>query len=249
MGSTRLPGKALAELAGKPMLFHVLERSSMIKGIGKTILATAHGSENLPLIELAKKMGLEAFAGSEHNVLERYCMASMNFPSDYIVRVTGDNPFTDIHFAGMAVRSALESNADLWAFNNLPLGTAVEVIKSETLYKTLNEASMPHQFEHVTPYIKENPRRFTIVRRSAEYKNPFKQLRLTVDTDEDLSLARALYGALDGGNPPDRMPQPPGIDEIIACLEEHPEWAEINSAVEQRPMTSSELKSGNNSAR
>jgi len=242
MGSSRLYGKALAALAGKPLLFHVLERSAAIDGVDRTILATSKEDNNVPLIELAKDMGFETFAGSEHNVLERYCMASREFPSDYVVRVTGDNPFTDIFFAGKAVENAVESGADLWSYNNLPLGAAVEVIKSEALFKAFQEASGAHQLEHVTPYIKENAKRFIVVRESAEYKNPFKLLRLTVDTKEDLELAQALYGALYKG-------KPFGIDEVIAFLEKNPELVEINSMVEQRAMTSSELKSEDTSAR
>ena len=241
MGSSRLYGKSMAPLAGKPLLFHVLERAAAIDGAGRTILATSKGDENAPLLELAKNMGLETFAGSEHNVLERFCMASKEFPSDYIVRITGDNPFTDIFFAGKAVQNAVESGADLWSYNNLPLGTAVEVIKSEALFTAFREASSPHQLEHVTPYIKENPKRFNIVRESVGYKNPFKSLRLTVDTKEDLELAEILYNALYKG-------KPFGIDEIIACLEEHPKLIDINNMVEQKAMTSSELKNENTSA-
>ncbi|MCL1910640.1 MAG: glycosyltransferase family protein [Leptospirales bacterium] len=241
MGSSRLHGKSMAPLAGKPLLFHVLERAAAIDGAGRTILATSEEGANAPLIELAKEMGIDTFAGSEHNVLERYCMASKEFPSDYVVRVTGDNPFTDIFFAGKAVQNAVESGADLWSYNNLPLGTAVEVIKSKALFKALQEASGPHQLEHVTPYIKENPERFTVVRKSAEYKNPFSSLRLTVDTKEDLELAETLYNILYKG-------KPFGIDEIIACLNERPELVDINSMVEQRPMTSSEIKSEDTSA-
>jgi len=242
MGSTRLYGKAMASLAGKPLLFHVLERTAAIAGIDRTILATSNDDANTPLIELAKEMGLETFAGSEHNVLERYCMASRKFPSDYVVRVTGDNPFTDIYFAGKAVQNAVESGADLWSYNNLPLGAAVEVIKSDALFKALQEASSLHQLEHVTPYIKENTKLFTVVRERAEYRNPFKSLRLTVDTEEDLKLAETLCNALYKG-------KPFGIDEIIACLEERPELVDINSMVEQKAMISSELKSENTSAR
>jgi len=242
IGSSRLYAKALAPLAGKPLLFHVLERAAATGGVNRTILATSKDYGNAQLLELAKDMGLEAFAGSEHNVLERYCMASKEFPSDYVVRVTGDNPFTDIFFAGKAVQNAVESGADLWSYNNLPLGAAVEVIKSEALFKAFQEASSPHQLEHVTPYIKENTELFTVVRESAEYRNPFKSLRLTVDTKEDLKLAEILYNALYKG-------KPFGIDEVIACFEKNPELIDINSMVEQRAITSSELKSENTSAR
>ena len=233
MGSKRLAGKALANLAGKPLLAHVLERSASIKGVGKTILATAEGEANLPLIELASSMGLDSFVGSEKNVLQRYCMASMQYPSDYIMRITGDNPFTDVFFAEKTIEMAIETGADLCSFNNLPLGAAVEIIKSETLFKTLGMANEAHHFEHVTPLIKEHSEQFNVVRKQAVYDNPFELVRLTVDTAEDLELARIICEALYKG-------VPFGIDSIINFLKTKPELLEINSSVEQRPMTSAE---------
>lgn len=233
MGSKRLAGKTLARLAGKPLLAHVLERARAISGLNKVVLATSDVKDNLPLMELAASLQLESFAGSERNVLERYCMASKLFPSDYIVRITGDNPFTDVHFAEKTVELALKTGADLCSFNNLPLGTAVEVIKTETLHKTQQTANKAHHLEHVTPFIKEHPEQFLVVREKAVYDNPFKFMRLTVDTPEDLKLARIICDALYTG-------APFGIDEIINFLKTRPELLEINSAIEQRPMTSAE---------
>lgn len=233
MGSTRLPGKALAELSGKPLIAHVFERAQGINGLGKVILATSEGEKNLPLIKLALSMGLEIFAGSEQNVLERFWKASQKFPSDYIVRITGDNPFTDVFFAEKAIELAFETDADLCSFNNLPLGTAVEVIKTKALQKTLLMANKAYHFEHVTPFIKEHPELFRIIRKQGVYDNPFELVRITVDTKEDLELARIICDALYKGTYF-------GINEIIAFLKTRPELLEINSAVEQRPMTSAE---------
>jgi spore coat polysaccharide biosynthesis protein SpsF len=235
MGSTRLQGKALADLAGRPLLYHVLERTAAIEGVDTAILATGAGSENDPLERLALDMGLQVFRGSERDVLERYYQASLKYPSDYIVRVTGDNPFTDVRFAGLTVRMAIETGADLCSFSNLPLGTAVEIISQKALHRCRREATEPWHFEHVTPYIKENPGIFSIVHRAAEYDNPLPLARLTVDTREDLELAGKICGALYRG-------RPFGIGEILDYLEKNPGLLEINSSIEQKSMTSWESK-------
>ncbi len=233
MGSVRLEGKSLADLSGKPLLFHVLQRTSMVKGVSRTVLATGEGKENLPLVSLAEKMGLDAVSGPEQNVLKRFCMAAEKFPCDYVVRVTGDNPFTDIFYAEKTVEMALETSADLCSFSNLPLGTAVEIVKTEVLFEALELADKTYHFEHVTPFIKEHPDRYRIIHREAVYENPFRDLRLTVDTSEDLRLASEIYAGLYRG-------EPFGIPEIIVFLKNHPDIVSINSHVEQKPMTSFE---------
>ncbi|PKL38584.1 MAG: acylneuraminate cytidylyltransferase [Spirochaetae bacterium HGW-Spirochaetae-1] len=232
MGSTRLKSKALADLAGKPLLYHVLERTALIKGVHTVVLATSDSNENRQLMELARSMGLEAFAGPEDNVQERFYLASEQFPCDYIVRVTGDNPFTDVHYAGETVALALETSADLCSFTNLPLGVGVEIISKSALDRCRRESSLPYHYEHVTPYIKEHPELFTIVRREARYENPCGEVRLTVDTEEDLQVARLLYRALYQGKP---FP----LSSVLEHLKNNPELIGINSHVEQKPMTSS----------
>ena len=131
MQSKRLPGKAMLDLAGKPVIAHVIERAKSIEHVDKVVLATGSAHENQQILDLASSMDIEAFSGSESNVLERYYMASEKYGGEYIVRITGDNPFTDVEYASMIVDIALESKFDLCALANMPLGTAVEVIKKD----------------------------------------------------------------------------------------------------------------------
>ena len=92
------------------------------------VVATSIGEENTPIIELARSMSAGIFVGSIDNVLERYYLSALEFGGGYIVRVTGDNPFTDPEYASMADEIALESSADLCSLSILPLGPAVEII-------------------------------------------------------------------------------------------------------------------------
>ena len=233
MQSKRLPGKSLLPLAGKPLIAHVIERVKAAGGITRVVLATCPGDENIPLIECAESLGAHVFVGSESNVLERYFLAAEQYGGEYIVRVTGDNPFTDAEYASSALEIALESNADLASIANLPLGAGVEIIKHSALAEAFAKASTAYHREHVTPYIKEHPEYFTIERYPVQIELPYDNLRLTVDTREDYQLACRVYDALYKG-------QPFGIRQTLNFLAEHPEVASINSLVEQRPMTHSE---------
>lgn len=232
MDSSRLPGKALIELAGKPMLFHILERARAIKGVKKVILATCPGKENRQLIELAKSMDVDAFLGSEDNVLERYYKASEKYQAKHIIRITGDNPFTDPDYASMILNIAIESNADITSIPNLPLGVAVEVIKKDALDKAYYFSQRAYQFEHVTPYIKEHPELFNIEKHPVTINPLCHNLRLTIDTPEDYELARILYNDLYNG-------APFTLQSVLNFIIINPGLANINSHVHHRAMTHS----------
>jgi len=233
MNSTRLPGKAMMDLAGKPLVYHVFERIQKTRGVDRVVLATCSGSEKL--IGLAESTGIDVFVGSEDNVLERYYLASERYGGDYIMRVTGDNPFTDPGYAAETVQMIIEAGADISYFSNLPLGTGVGMIKKSALAAAYEHSDQPHQLEHVTPYIKEHPETFKIEIRKIDFHNPFPNLRLTVDTPEDFELAASIYRHLYRGGP---FP----LADVIAFLEQNPDLAAINRNIQQRPMTHSSIQ-------
>jgi spore coat polysaccharide biosynthesis protein SpsF len=230
ISSTRLPSKAMLNLCGRPMIFHVIECAKLIEGVNTVILATGSGSENLPLVELAAQCGIDSFSGSEDDVLERYFLASKNIDCDYVIRITGDNPFTDHKSASMALKYAYDNNADHCTTAGIPLGTGVEIIKKTALAKAYKEGKEPHHREHVTPYIKEHPELFKIIRYQSTLENPFTDLRLTVDTAEDFKFIEILYNELYNDKPVELL-------EVIDLIKINPELRFINSSVEQRPMT------------
>ncbi len=237
MQSTRLPAKVMQPLAGKPLIQHVIERSMLITPVQRVILAIPDDDENTPLAELAGHMGIDVFRGSTHNVLERYYLAARQSGGDFIVRVTGDNPFTDHNYAAKTVTTCMEKKADRCTLDGLPLGTAVEVISFDALERSYKEATRPYHFEHVSPYIKEHPGIFTIVHDPSGFSMPFDQLRLTVDTPEDLELAKILYDNLYRG-------EPFTLEPVISFLRDNPGYINCNSMVKQRPMTSWEGQDG-----
>lgn len=233
LNSTRLPGKTLKELDGIPMISHVINRVKRCELIDKVVLATVDNELNLSLFSLAKNMKIDFFAGSDSNVLERYFLAAEKFGGDFIVRITGDNPLTDTYFADRAVEGAIKTEADIYSMANLPLGTAVEVIKREALTLAYNLSSTPYHFEHVTPYIKENEKDFKIIREKIEFENSFPNLRLTVDTDDDFKLMEKIFNNFSNN-------KNFTIIDVINYLKENPKLLEINSHVKQRHMTHSQ---------
>jgi spore coat polysaccharide biosynthesis protein SpsF len=233
INSTRLPGKAMMELAGRPLIYHVFERIQKTEGVDRVVLATCSGNETL--IRLAESMGINVFVGSENNVLERYFLASEQYGGDYIMRVTGDNPFTDSGYAAETIRMIIEADADIGYVSNLPLGTGVGMVKKSALAIAYERSDQPHQLEHVTPYIKEHPETFKIEIRKIDFHNPFPNLRLTVDAPEDFELAARIYRHLYHGSP---FP----LGEVIKFLELNPGLAAINRNIQQRPMTHSSIQ-------
>ncbi len=232
MGSTRLPGKAMMDLMGHPLLYHVFERIQVTAGVDRIVLATCPGEKNMGIIDLAKSMGIDVFIGSEENVLERFYCAAQQFGGDFIMRVTGDNPFTDPDYAERTIRAIKDTGADLCYFPNLPLGTGVGMVSKSALDRAYRRSDQPHQFEHVTPYIKEHPDEFKQHICDIELHNPFPRLRLTVDTEEDFEVAQRIYRGCYQGKP---FP----LSDVISYIEKNPAIASINSAITQRPMTHS----------
>jgi len=236
ISSTRLKSKALLDLCGKPMICHVIERTKAIKGIESVILATGDGEKNYPLSDIASQSNIEFFAGSEDNVLERFFSVSRERDCGYVIRVTGDNPLTDFESASKALEYAMETDADHAAVLGIPVGTGVEVIKKNALQKAYESGHEPYHKEHVTPYIKEHPEIFRLMKYQSALINPYPNLRLTVDTIEDFKLMEIIYNELYRG---DLI----RLKDVIDLIDRRPELQSINSNIEQRPMIHHSCKS------
>jgi spore coat polysaccharide biosynthesis protein SpsF len=232
MNSTRLPGKAMMNLAGRPLLHHVFERILSTTGVDRVVLATCEEEKSGQLIRLAESMGIDVFIGSRDNVLERFWQASEKFGGDLIMRATGDNPFTDPGYAALTIQAMIASGADLCYFPDLPLGTGVGMVTKSALDQAYRLSDKPHQLEHVTPYIREHPEQFNLLVRDIGIVIPFTKLRLTVDTSEDYQLAQTIYANCYHG-------EPFTLNTVVQYLEKNPSLLSINSGIEQRPMTHS----------
>jgi spore coat polysaccharide biosynthesis protein SpsF len=202
MGSTRLPGKVLAPLAGKPMLRQILERVDAAGLDGGLVLATTDLAEDDALETEVRAWGYPVHRGPAQDVLERYHGAALACGAELIVRITADDPFKDPGLIRMAARNLAYGPWD-YVSNSLtpswPEGLDVEAFTMEALDRARNDAVKPFEREHVTPHIWQNPEKFRLKRLLSEVD--YSWMRLTVDYPSDLEFAREIYGELYPANP------------------------------------------------
>lgn len=223
MGSSRLPGKVLEPVAGKPLILHVLERADRTPGVETTVMATSTEPEETPLVETVERAGFPIRRGPESDVLERYSEVVRTWDKTWIVRVTGDNPLVDPTILGRLLDQAREENADYVAPRGLPIGLYGEILKVGALLDAAEYATDAEDREHVTMYIKKNPDDFRIATLQAprELARPY---RLTVDEEADLTLVRRVVRDLG----PDCSAR-----DVVDHLDAHPELVRINADVRQ----------------
>lgn len=196
-GSTRLPGKVLMDLAGAPLLVRVIERARTIPGLDGVVVATTTAERDRPLIDLARQHGIEAFAGSEDDVLDRYYQAARQFEADVIVRLTADCPLLDPAVSARVLDRFEQSAVDYVSNTQPPTypdGLDTEVISFAALEQAWREATLSSEREHVTPYIWKHPDKFRLA--SVINEVDLSALRWTVDEAADLEFVRAVYARL-----------------------------------------------------
>jgi spore coat polysaccharide biosynthesis protein SpsF (cytidylyltransferase family) len=192
MASARLPGKALALIAGRSILEHCLRRL-ILAGVARVVLATTTREEDDALSALAERLGVAVYRGSDTDVLARVVEAAETFDLDPIVRATGDNPAVDIQAAGRTLAALRINGADYVCEDGLPYGAAVEAVTRDALRRAARDASDAHDREHVTTWIKRRSELWNLVFPLAPAPLRRPDLRLTVDTPGDLACVRSLF--------------------------------------------------------
>lgn len=227
MSSTRLPGKVLKELAGQPMLYHIVQRVKSIKSVDGIIIATSQNESDNPIVRFAGDQGIPYFRGSEDDVLDRFFQAAQAFgtkSNDIIVRLTADNPFVDPTVCKNLLSFFHKNSFDYATTSAYPLGVGAEVFRFYALEEAHEKAVKPYEREHVTPFMYRPGQLYGKLESPIDYIN----VRLTVDTPEDYEVAQAIYGALFYEK------QEFGLPEIIEYLKAHPDVAVINNGVHQK---------------
>ncbi len=229
MGSTRLPGKALADLAGAPFFARVVERMRACETLDVLVLATTTAAADDPLAALAADLGLLVYRGAVDDVLDRFVHAARMAAADLIVRITADDPFKDPVVTDHAVRLWLQQPDLDYVSNTLeptyPEGLDIEVVTRAALERAHREARLPSEREHVTPYIWKHPDRFRV--HNFKHARDLSHLRWTVDYPADLEFARAVY---------ERLYRPGRVflmDDILRLLEAEPALAQINAGFQR----------------
>ncbi|MCR4673571.1 MAG: glycosyltransferase family protein [Lachnospiraceae bacterium] len=231
-GSSRFPEKVFADINGKPLIWHVVNRLSFAKTVDDVIVATTTSPKDDKLEEWCKKEGRHCFRGNEDDVLNRYYMASKAYPSDVVVRITADDPFKEPKVIDAVVQKLLDEKKDLVTNNfppSFPEGLDCEAFTFDVLEKMEKEAKDPFEREHVTQYVYRNTDMFQIGNVTSQI--PLSHFRWTIDTVDDYEMVKAIYK--------NRKKDANGnllMDEILAILQEHPEIELINSKVKRSTM-------------
>lgn len=228
MNSTRLPGKILIQVCGKPFLQHLIERIKNSKKINKIIVATSLNKEDDVIEEFCNKYSISCYRGSENDVLSRYKDASDKFKIDTIVRLTSDTPLLDGKMVDETVQVFLENNAD-FVSNCYPLprtypdGTNVEVFSKKILNEMYEKAKKPSEREHVTFYVLDRPKEYTIIK--VDLEKDFSKYRFNLDYKEDYELLKILFEKFYENN------QGFTIFDCIEFLKQNPDIQQINSKI------------------
>jgi len=230
MGSSRFPGKMLREIAGKPLIWHVIHRLQQCRTIAETILATSDQPADDPLAAYAASLGVPVVRGPEKNVLQRYAMALKLTKAEIVVRITGDSALIDPSLIDRLVDCLRQSGEDYVLCSEPASDCGIDPVTRRTLERLIDErADHPAAIEHVTGYLQVEPsfaRRATL---SIAGENRFVAgARLSIDTPADLAFMDAVYRRL--GTPAGDA----NFMDVLALLRREPGLLAINRHVRQR---------------
>lgn len=230
MGSSRLPGKVLKDLAGETVLSRVLSRVGQSSLIDQILVATTDEAADDPIVEECGKHSAAVFRGDQHDVLDRYWRAAELARAEIIVRITSDCPLIDPEITDKTIAAFLETRPD-YASNALirtyPRGLDTEVMSCSALERAWRESKKQYEREHVTPYLYENPAKFRVLSITGDMDH--SDCRWTLDTPEDLRFLRAVYERLHGRDIFSWR-------DVLAFLGDEPELIALNGSIQQKPL-------------
>jgi glutamate-1-semialdehyde 2,1-aminomutase/spore coat polysaccharide biosynthesis protein SpsF len=218
MSSSRLPGKVLAEVGGRPMLARVVERVSRAGEVDLVVVATSTSPADDAVAQFCRDHGVECFRGDEQDVLDRFYQTAKAHHARTIVRITADCPLIDPRIIDRVVRTLQQENAD-YASNTdpptFPDGLDVEAFTFAALEKAWREARKAVEREHVTPYLRQSEQ---FRRCNVAHSTDLSRHRWTVDEPADLEFVRRVYRRFDDTACFD-------LEEMMDCLANDPDLA------------------------
>jgi spore coat polysaccharide biosynthesis protein SpsF len=225
MTSTRLPGKVLMRVKGRPLLSYQIERLRGARRIDELVIATTTNKDDDPIAALAAEEGLTVFRGSEHDVLDRYYQAAVACGAQHVMRLLADCPLADPvgldRMIGIFCDQALDY---LYTGESFAEGTDAEIFTFAALAESWRNARLRSEREHVSQYIRKHADRFSILVLQNETDD--SKYRFSVDEPEDFEVVKAvlehLYDSRRGLF---------GVDEIKTFLDGHPEILRLNAHV------------------
>lgn len=234
MTSSRLPGKVLLPLGGKPALERMIERIRFARYIDEIVVATTVNDADDPIVELCERVGAGYFRGSEDDVLERVLGAAHEYDADYICELTGDCPLIDPVIIDSTITSHLRGTYDYTSSNlfhyTFPIGFDTQIFATPVLEKVAGLTDDPIDRVHVSCFIYHNPKIFKLNGHNANPEEFGPQIRLTLDTKEDYEVIKTVFEALH------REGDFFSARGIMAWLKKNPEILEVNRKVRKKAL-------------
>ncbi len=225
MGSSRLPGKSLAEIEKRPMLWHVIQRVKRAKLVDRVVVATSTAPVDDAIEKMCRENDVPCYRGSENDVLDRFYDAARGEKASQVVRITADCPLIDPEVIDRVVRRFQRGDLD-YASNAMvrsyPDGLDTEIFSFSALERAWHEASKTSEREHVTPYLRSEKFRTANVENDSTFL--YQHYRWTVDEAEDLEFIRAVYKAF-------RERESFGMEDVFGLIEKNPGLEKMNSEI------------------
>lgn len=229
MSSSRLPGKVMLPVLGKSLLYRMIERLKMVHHKVHIVIATSREKEDDIIEKESLSMGVACFRGSLDNLLDRHYQAACLFNVDHVVKIPSDCPLIDAQIIDEVLRYYFAAKGKYDYVSNLhaatfPDGNDVEIMSMDCLYKTWKEAKRALEVEHTTPYIWENPDKFSIGNYEwATGLDYSMSHRFTIDYEADYQFIKKVYEELYPSNP--RF----SCGDVLALLDKNPGIYDINA--------------------
>ena len=231
MTSTRLPGKVMLQVLGKPMLHYLVERLKKVPSIDEIILATTVNSDDDILVEFAKEENIKYFRGSEEDVMLRVVEAADSVGADIVVEITGDCPIIDPQIVEQTILMYMANNVDYVSNGHIrsyPDGMDTQVFALNILKKSLSMTNELLDHEHVTLHIRNNPQLFTKINFVAPPELDWPELGLTLDEQHDYNLLKIIIEHFGQENPFF------SCLDVVQFLKGRPELVAINTKVHRK---------------
>lgn len=226
VSSSRLPGKVLKPILGKPMIIHELERLQRSKRIDKIVLATSQDKSDDELAKIAAANDVEVYRGSLGDVLDRYYQCAKKYQPEHVVRITGDCPVIDWQIVDAVIERHLrEENDYTVTTEEFPDGLDTEIFCFSALKRAWEEAHLPSEREHVTQYFRKHAEIFKIG--NMECRQNLNSMRWTVDEPQDFEFIQKVYEELYPLNADFSM------GDILRLLECRPDFLTINQGIQR----------------
>jgi glutamate-1-semialdehyde aminotransferase/spore coat polysaccharide biosynthesis protein SpsF (cytidylyltransferase family)/predicted dehydrogenase len=225
MGSSRLPGKSLAEIENRPMLWHVVERVKRAKLVDRVVVATSTAAADDAIENMCRENAVPCHRGSENDVLDRYYGAAQAEKAAQVVRITADCPLIDPVVIDQVVSRFQRGDVDYVSnamVRTYPDGLDTEICSFSALEKAWHEARKASEREHVTPYLRSGKFRTANVENRSDSSH--FHCRWTVDERQDLEFVRGVYAAF-------RHKGFFLMEDILQLLRDHPDLEKLNSEI------------------